>query len=154
MAKCDMATPDERARTSVLRMPGSLGERWFSAQGALTMDQTTAEDRLLDAADALFYDRGINAVGMDAIRAASGVSLKRSYQVFPSKERLIEAVLQRRDQAIRTELEAYTSARTTPTERVLAVFDYLFDWFSQPDFHGCAFINSFAELRATSESVV
>ena len=118
------------------------------------MDNTTAEERLLDAADTLFYDRGINAVGMDAIRSASGVSLKRTYQVFPSKERLIEAVLQRRDQAIRTELEAYTSARTTPTERVLAVFDYLFDWFSQPDFHGCAFINSFAELRSTSESVV
>jgi AcrR family transcriptional regulator len=118
------------------------------------MDQTTAEDRLLDAADALFYDRGINAVGMDAIRAASGVSLKRSYQIFPSKEHLIEAVLRRRDEAIRRELEEYTSARTTPTERVLAVFDYLYDWFSQPDYRGCAFINSFAELRSTSENVV
>jgi AcrR family transcriptional regulator len=118
------------------------------------MDHTTAEARLLDAADALFYDRGIQAVGMDAIRTASGVSLKRTYQLFPSKEHLVEAVLRRRDLAIRAELAAYTSARTTPTDRILAVFDYLYDWFGQPDYRGCAFINSFAELRGLSENVV
>ncbi|WP_091097306.1 TetR/AcrR family transcriptional regulator [Micromonospora citrea] len=118
------------------------------------MDHTTAEARLLDAADALFYERGIQAVGMDAIRAASGVSLKRTYQLFPSKEHLVEAVLRRRDRAVRDALAAYTSARPTPTERVLAVFDYLRDWFDEPDYRGCAFINSFAELGGTSPNVV
>ncbi|MCX4386498.1 TetR/AcrR family transcriptional regulator [Micromonospora peucetia] len=118
------------------------------------MDHVTAEGRLLDAADTLFYERGIQAVGMDAIRAASGVSLKRTYQLFPSKEHLVEAVLRRRDQAVRDALEAYTSARPTPTERVLAVFDYLHDWFGQPDYRGCAFINSFAELGGSSPNVV
>jgi AcrR family transcriptional regulator len=118
------------------------------------MDHTTAEARLLEAADTLFYERGIQAVGMDAIRAASGVSLKRTYQLFPSKEHLVEAVLRRRDLAIRDALAAYTSARPTPTERVLAVFDYLHDWFGQPDYRGCAFINSFAELGGSSPSVV
>ncbi|ACQ78400.1 transcriptional regulator, TetR family [Beutenbergia cavernae DSM 12333] len=118
------------------------------------MDSTTAEQKLLDAADALFYDRGINAVSMDAIREVSGVSLKRTYQLFPSKEHLVEAVLRVRDTAIRQDLAAYTSARTTPTEQILAVFDYLYDWFSTPEFRGCAFINSFAELRGSSPGVV
>ncbi|MFI7578220.1 TetR/AcrR family transcriptional regulator [Micromonospora sp. NPDC049497] len=118
------------------------------------MDHTTAEDRLLAAADALFYDRGVQAVGMDDIRQASGVSLKRTYQLFPSKGHLVEAVLRRRDRAIRAELDAYTSARPTPAERLLAVFDYLYDWFSQPDFRGCAFINTFAELGGASANVV
>ncbi|MFG2102492.1 TetR/AcrR family transcriptional regulator [Micromonospora echinaurantiaca] len=117
------------------------------------MDHTTAEARLLDAADTLFYERGIQAVGMDAIRQASGVSLKRTYQLFPSKEHLVEAVLRRRDLAIREQLSAYTSARSTPAEGVLAVFDYLYDWFGQPDFRGCAFINSFAELGPASANV-
>ncbi|MFF5051675.1 TetR/AcrR family transcriptional regulator [Micromonospora sp. NPDC000663] len=117
------------------------------------MDHTTAEARLLEAADTLFYERGIQAVGMDAIRAASGVSLKRTYQLFPSKEHLTEAVLHRRDQAIRDALSAYTSAGSTPVERVLAVFDYLHDWFGQPDYRGCSFINSFAELGGTSPGV-
>ncbi|MER7419398.1 TetR/AcrR family transcriptional regulator [Micromonospora peucetia] len=118
------------------------------------MDHTTGEERLLDAADTLFYERGIQAVGMDAIRAASGVSLKRTYQLFPSKEHLVEAVLRQRDRAVRDALEAYTSARPTPTERVLAVFDYLHDWFGQPDYRGCAFINSLAELGGSSPNVV
>ncbi|MEV0718503.1 TetR/AcrR family transcriptional regulator [Asanoa sp. NPDC050611] len=117
------------------------------------MDHTAAEVRLLDAADELFYERGIQAIGMDAIRQRSGVSLKRTYQLFPSKEHLVEAVLRRRDAAVRAEISAYTSARATPNERVLAVFDYLYDWFSQPDFRGCAFINSFAELGGASANV-
>ena len=57
------------------------------------------------------------------------------------------------DLALRDEREAYTTARTTPTERILAVFDYLYEWFGQPDYRGCAFINSFAELGAASENV-
>ncbi|MEU9504837.1 TetR/AcrR family transcriptional regulator [Micromonospora sp. NPDC048170] len=118
------------------------------------MEHTTGEERLLDAADTLFYERGIQAVGMDAIRTASGVSLKRTYQLYPSKEHLVEAVLRRRDRAVRDGIEAYTSARATPTERVLAVFDYLHDWFGQPDYRGCAFINSFAELGGSSPNVV
>ncbi|MEV4479107.1 TetR/AcrR family transcriptional regulator [Micromonospora coxensis] len=117
------------------------------------MDQATAEERLLAAADTLFYERGVQAVGMDAIRQASGVSLKRAYQLFPSKEQLVEAVLRRRDRAVLAGLEAYTSARATPTARILAVFDYLDDWFRQPDFRGCAFINSYAELGGVSAGV-
>ncbi len=43
----------------------------------MTIDTATAQQQVLDAADALFYERGVQAVGMDAIRSASGVSLKR-----------------------------------------------------------------------------
>lgn len=117
------------------------------------MDLAAAKARLLDAADVLFYERGVQAVGMDAIREASGVSLKRAYQVFPSKDQLVEAVLRRRDRSVRTAIGAYTSAPTTPTDRILAVFDYLYDWFSEPDYRGCAFINSFAELGGASENI-
>jgi AcrR family transcriptional regulator len=41
------------------------------------MDEGPARTRLLDAAEDLFYTRGIQSVGMDEIRDASGVSLKR-----------------------------------------------------------------------------
>ncbi|GAA3352443.1 hypothetical protein GCM10020366_02110 [Saccharopolyspora gregorii] len=49
------------------------------------MDQRTATTRLLDAAEELFYARGVQAVGMDEIRAASGVSLKRLYSASPRR---------------------------------------------------------------------
>lgn len=56
-----------------------------------------ARERVLDAAQELFYGRGVQAVGMDAVRSASGVSLKRLYQLFPSKDALVLEFLRQRD---------------------------------------------------------
>jgi AcrR family transcriptional regulator len=117
------------------------------------MDTTPAEQQLLDAADRLFNERGIQAVGMDAIRSESGMSLKRLYQLFPSKQHLVEAVLRRRDRDVRAALVSYMTAASTPVDQILAVFDYLHDWFGEPDFRGCAFINSYAELGGSSPEV-
>jgi len=57
------------------------------------MDSAVVRGRVLDAAEELFYGRGIQSVGMDDIRGTSGVSLKRLYQLFPAKEQLVEAYL-------------------------------------------------------------
>lgn len=117
------------------------------------MDHSEAVTRVLDAAEALFYERGVQAVGMDAIRASCGVSLKRLYQCFPSKDQLVAAYLRRRDQRWREKLAAFAGQRPEPDERVMAVFEWLHQWFSEPDFRGCAFINSFGELGATSSEI-
>ncbi|MGP3977012.1 TetR/AcrR family transcriptional regulator [Streptomyces sp. 8N114] len=116
--------------------------------------EATTEARILSAADALFYEYGVHAVGMDRIRDASGVSLKKIYKCFPSKGALVEAYLRRRDRWARTALEERVALHTDPEERVLAVFDWLYDWVDGPDFHGCAFINAFGELGADSQGVV
>ncbi|MEV5976438.1 TetR/AcrR family transcriptional regulator [Streptomyces sp. NPDC052114] len=117
------------------------------------MDHAEAEVRLLDAAEALFYERGIQAVGMDQVRTASGVSLKRLYQVFPAKSELVRACLERRDRRWRERLAAYVDGQEGGEERVLAVYDWLYEWFTEPDFRGCAFINSFGELGALDPAV-
>ncbi|MFJ9849002.1 TetR/AcrR family transcriptional regulator [Streptomyces sp. NPDC101150] len=110
--------------------------------------------RILDAAEKLFYDRGIQAVGMDELRTAAGVSLKRLYGCFPSKSDLVAAYLERRDLRWRAALAAHVGERAaTPEDSLSAVFDWLHTWFAAPDFRGCAFINSFGELGATSEAV-
>ncbi|MFG2500512.1 TetR/AcrR family transcriptional regulator [Streptomyces sp. NPDC048441] len=117
------------------------------------MDHAEAEVRLLDAADELFYERGVQAVGMDQVRARSGVSLKRLYQVYPSKSELLLACLERRDRRWRARLAEYADGRPEGVERVLAVYDWLYEWFCEPDFRGCAFINSFGELGAVDPAV-
>ncbi|WP_432948593.1 TetR/AcrR family transcriptional regulator [Kribbella sp. CA-253562] len=119
----------------------------------MAIDTATAQRQVLDAADALFYERGVQSVGMDAIRTASGVSLKRLYQLFPSKDALIEAYLHQRDQQWKDMLAEHVDAATDPRERILAVFEFLHTWFTQRDFRGCAFINSFGELGAVSPRV-
>lgn len=110
------------------------------------MDHDEATTRVLDAAEALFYERGVQAVGVDAVREASGVSLKRLYRSFPSKDHLVAAYLRRRDRRWREALASSVERRSGAGERVAAVFDWLHLWFSEPGFRGCAFINSFGEL--------
>ena len=110
------------------------------------MDDQEVRERLLAAAADLFYSRGIAAVGMDDIRTASGVPLKRLYQCFPSKDRLVEAYLSRRDERWLAALALHVSRSRDPRQRVLAVFTFLAEWVAMPDFRGCAFINAFGEL--------
>ncbi len=111
---------------------------------------TNARERLLTTADDLFYAEGIRAVGVERILSVSGVGRASFYRHFPSKDDLVVAVLRRRDEAWRAWL----------TERVdalggqpLNVFDALAERFARADFRGCAFINSYAELGPTSESI-
>jgi AcrR family transcriptional regulator len=117
-------------------------------------DDTAARSRALDAAEQLFYGRGVQAVGMDAVRAASGLSLKRLYALYPSKGDLVEAYLLRRDTRWRGDLAAHVAAATTdPGGRLLAVFDWLAAWFDEPGYRGCAFLNAYGELGAGSPAV-
>ncbi|SFW91774.1 TetR/AcrR family transcriptional regulator [Amycolatopsis australiensis] len=114
------------------------------------MTPTEATGRLLEAAEELFYAHGVQAVGMDAVRARSGVSLKRLYQTFPAKNDLVEAYLRRRDERWRASLRDYVHARG---DDPLAVFDWLRNWFAEPGFRGCAFINSFGEFGEPAPGV-
>ena len=117
------------------------------------MDAETAQERLLDGADRLFYGRGLQNVSVHDVRAASGVSLKRLYSCYPSKEALITAYLERRDRHWRADLREFVAAEEDPVARVLLVFDSLEDWFQQAGFRGCAFINAFGELGAASPAI-
>ncbi|SFT35561.1 transcriptional regulator, TetR family [Actinopolyspora lacussalsi subsp. righensis] len=109
---------------------------------------------LLDAAERLFYERGVQAVGMDEVRTVSALPLKRIYRFFPSKEELVVAVLRRRDRRWRESLAAFVERVPDPCERVLAVFDWLAEWFVEPGFRGCAWINAHGELGSSSEVVL
>ncbi|WP_460751958.1 TetR/AcrR family transcriptional regulator [Myceligenerans cantabricum] len=117
------------------------------------IDEKTARESVVRAADELFYARGVQAVGMDAVRAAAGVSLKRIYALFASKEELVVAVLRHRTAVWDAGLASAAERATTARERVLAIFDFLDGWFRQPDFRGCAFINTHGELGASSAAV-
>ncbi|ADG79528.1 Transcriptional regulator, TetR family OS=Tsukamurella paurometabola (strain ATCC 8368 / DSM/ CCUG 35730 / CIP 100753 / JCM 10117 / KCTC 9821 / NBRC 16120/ NCIMB 702349 / NCTC 13040) OX=521096 GN=Tpau_2930 PE=4 SV=1 [Tsukamurella paurometabola] len=117
------------------------------------MDAEQQRTAVLDAAERLFYGKGIQAVGMDEIRAAAGVSLKAIYKLFPSKDLLVAEVLAIRDRRWTDGLHKYVDRADTPEDKVLAVFDWLDEMFAENDFRGCSFINSYGELGATSPTV-
>jgi AcrR family transcriptional regulator len=108
---------------------------------------SSAAQRILDAAERLFYSRGVQAVGIDMIVAEAGVGLKTLYAHFGSKDRLVEAYLRRRSQHWLDRLQI-RMAQLHGHDRVLVIFDALNEWFAAPDFSGCAFINAVGELHA------
>lgn len=118
--------------------------------------ERNASDRtaLLDAAEQLMYAHGVQAVGMDRIREASGLSLKRIYSMYPTKEDLVVAMLRRRDERWRHALAQHVERHEDPSRRVLAIFEWLRNWFGEKGFRGCAWINIHGELGADSPAVL
>lgn len=116
------------------------------------MDDAEARVRVLDAADELFYARGVQAVGMDELRNRAGVPLKRLYRLFPSKGDVVLGALRRRDEHWIGRLRAAVAAAPAGA-RLAGLFGWLADWFAEPDFRGCAFVNVYGELGDTAPAV-
>ena len=116
------------------------------------LDDDVRRAKVLETADRLYYTFGIQAIGMDTLRTESGVSLKRLYRLFPSKEAIVEQVLLRRHETWNALVEDAIDVGD-PRQRLLAIYDMLARWFDQDDFRGCVFINSFGELGATAPRV-
>ncbi len=117
---------------------------------------TSRRDHLVETALHLFYQNGFNATGIDKVLAESGVAKMTLYKHFRSKDELILAALQLRDERFRnwlmTEME---KAATNPVDRLLAMFDALEVWFTGKAFKGlgfcgCAFINAAGEFSQHS----
>src|SRR5882757_10828345 len=98
-------------------------------------------DRILQTVDRLFYRRGLQAVGVDAIAAELGISKKTLYRHFPSKDDLIVAYLKGRFRPLPE------ASSKSPAEQILKNFE----WFARSlsmaeEYRGCAFLNALAEL--------
>src|ERR1700712_3165814 len=105
-------------------MTGTATSRTPAARpGVLT--EEAARERIIAAADELFYGRGVQSVGMDEIRGAAGVSLKRLYQLFPSKEALVEQMLLERHRTWTEGMEAAAAGAPNAVSALLAIYDYL-----------------------------
>lgn len=118
------------------------------------MTEDEARERILTAAEELYYRKGYAAVGMDELRQFAGVSLRRLYSLFPAKTDIVAAVLERKHAQWESGLsETVAGAGDDPRARLLAVYGYLENWFCADDFRGCAFINAFGELGGTNPEV-
>ncbi|MET9616629.1 TetR/AcrR family transcriptional regulator [Kitasatospora indigofera] len=107
---------------------------------------TNARERLLTAAERLFYEEGIRAVGVERILAESEVGRASFYRHFPSKDDLVVEILRRRDADWRAWLARTVAASPLGPEQLpLALFDGLAERFEAADFRGCAFINTMIE---------
>lgn len=109
-------------------------------------DQLTPGARkVLRAASTLFYERGIHAIGVDAIAKAAGVTKKTLYDRFGSKDQIIVAYLRDREQRWRAFLSDHLAA-TPAGRRLVGIFEASARWAAEYSPRGCSFINARAEL--------
>ena len=113
---------------------------------AVVRHRYRARDRLLAAADELFYDEGIHTVGIDRVIEKAGVAKATLYSTFGSKDGLIRAYLAgaaRRPQGAHQRRARRRSTR--PANASSACSTSSAARRARPDFHGCAFVNASAE---------
>src|SRR5215471_13799961 len=94
-------------------------------------ETSEARRRILETADRLFYQDGLRAVGIDRIIAEAGVAKMSLYNHFPSKDDLILAVLQHREEAIleffRAAMERHAKKAKSPLRAFFAALRDLFE---------------------------
>lgn len=112
-------------------------------------------ERVLQTAYDLFCRHGIRAIGVDRIAAEAGVTKMTLYRHFRSKDELVVAALDLREQLWTSDwLKQGVERRVqTARERLLAIFDLFDEWFRRDDYEGCFFNNSLLEIHDTASPI-
>lgn len=104
------------------------------------------EQRLLDAAEELFFTRGIAATPVDAVLERAGVSTATLYRGYATKEALVAAALERRQSDWLATWDDVVDRASDDHGRLLAVFDALDEYRSRPaGSRWCAFLGAASE---------
>jgi AcrR family transcriptional regulator len=119
-----------------------------STAPAPTQPRSSARERLLAAANELFYAEGVQTVGIDRIIEHAGVAKASLYNLFGSKEELVAAYLASRHDQTTSRLTEAIERVEDPRQKILTVFDTQAKQYQQPDFNGCAFIAASTEAPA------
>jgi AcrR family transcriptional regulator len=106
-----------------------------------------AEERIVETAYDLFSRRGIRDVGVDELIERAGVAKATFYRHFSSKDDLVIAFLERREERWTREwMEEARKRGATPEKSLLAIFDLFDEWFRDSDFEGGSFMRTLLEM--------
>jgi len=101
-------------------------------------DKLSARDRILNVASDLFYHQGVRAIGIDTIIATAGVAKMSLYRAFPSKDDLVAAYLERRN-------EEFWERRQLET-----LLDAIMRRTLSDAYRGCPFLNTATEFPGST----
>jgi AcrR family transcriptional regulator len=105
----------------------------------------SVRERLLTAANDLFYEEGVHTVGIDRVLERAGVAKASLYGTFGSKDELVRAYLEERSRRRRERIADRIAQHDDPRARILSIFDLLAETARETSFRGCAFVNACAE---------
>lgn len=113
-----------------------------------------AKTRLLNAAERLAYRSGVHATGIDSVLREAGAAKMSLYNNFGGKEGLMLAMMDRRHEMWMAWFERRVRALAdTAGGLIPGMFRALGEWFANPEFNGCLFVNAAAEFPKPSSKV-
>jgi AcrR family transcriptional regulator len=110
------------------------------------MKHSEVRNRIIETASNLFYKNGYNSTGINEIISESGIAKATLYNHFKSKEDICLAYLRFKNSTFLKNLETYANAQPEGSAQVLAIFDFLQQFFQDNDFNGCWCIKTVAEI--------
>jgi AcrR family transcriptional regulator len=116
------------------------------ATAATRRSRPERESLILDTAQRLFYARGVHEVGMDELVGATGLGKASVYRLYPTKDALVAAYLQRLAGVLLAEMDATRDRHGSPRKALLKIFDAVERDLRRPEFRGCAFNNASIEF--------
>lgn len=133
------------------RQSGLWSEVSLMPAGSTTV-KPSARERLLAAANELFYEEGVHTVGIDRVIERAGVAKASLYSTFGSKDALVRAYLESRHEYVAGGITRHVERYDTPRERLLAVFEAQGEMSARPGYRGCAFMAATAEAHPGDEA--
>lgn len=121
----------------------------FGIQAAMAKTERPTRDRIIEAASQLFYMEGLGGVSVDAVAAKAGVTKRTLYYHFLSKDDLIAAYLEGRNQPnLALMARWFQETKGDAADKVEAIFAHLAQAARHPRWRGCGFLRTIAELAA------
>ncbi|WP_417669853.1 TetR/AcrR family transcriptional regulator [Roseibium sp.] len=113
----------------------------------MAVSERPAREKIVDAANRLFYGEGIRAVSVDAIAEKAGVTKKTLYYHFKSKDDLVAEYLTSKDQPNLKLFEVwFEEADGSLASKTEAIFLQVAKSARHPKWKGCGFLRTAAEL--------
>jgi AcrR family transcriptional regulator len=124
---------------------GAATKRTAKAAGAA--EPADVRSRILDTASALFYQRGVRAVGVDLVVLEAAVAKTSLYRYFPTKDDLIVAFLEREDVEFWGQWDSVAAQHADdPAGELAAHMRWIGERLARANYRGCPQINVAAEF--------
>jgi AcrR family transcriptional regulator len=104
------------------------------------------KQNIIETASKLFYNNGYNSTGINEVIEKAGIAKATLYNHFKSKEELCVSYLKYMNSNFLSDIVSYCNSKPKGKPQVLAVFDFLQEFFIDKEFNGCWCIKTVAEI--------
>jgi AcrR family transcriptional regulator len=112
------------------------------------------KQRILQVAADLFYRQGYTQTGINQIIAEADIAIGSLYKHFPSKNDLLVAYLQMKEEEWLADFEKYCKDTDNPKAKIIKYVDFRIEQQLKTGFCGCPFIKIISQLEAAEIKVL